>query len=133
MVASMGFDEALRVFAGHRVKHPVEHETDPRLELLDFLDAGDDEEEPVISSDVRIILVSADFGREITTAVLWLNGFEGMDIRCVRLVPYDIDGRILLDIQQVLPLPAAADIRSGFAVRMLHRIGLAPMAGTSPV
>jgi hypothetical protein len=41
--------------------------------------------------------------------VLWLNRFEGMDIRCVRLVPYDLDGQILLDIQQVLPLPQAAD------------------------
>lgn len=53
--------------------------------------------------------MSADFGREITTAVLWLNGFEGMDIRCVRLVPYDLDDKVLLDIQQVIPLPEAAD------------------------
>ncbi len=61
----------------------------------------------MISTDVRIMLVSADFGREITTAVLWINGFEGMDIRCVRLVPYEIDNKVLLDIQQVLPLPEA--------------------------
>lgn len=53
--------------------------------------------------------MSADFGREITTAVLWLNGFEGMDIRCVRLVPYEVDGKVLLDIQQVIPLPEATD------------------------
>jgi hypothetical protein len=32
-----------------------------------------------------------------------------MDIRCVRLVPYEIDDKVLLDIQQVLPLPEAAD------------------------
>ena len=32
-----------------------------------------------------------------------------MDIRCVRLVPYELDDRVLLDIQQVLPLPEAAD------------------------
>ena len=54
------------------------------------------------------MLVAADFGREITTTVLWLNGFEGMDIRCVRLVPYDLDGRLFVDVQQVLPLPEAA-------------------------
>lgn len=41
--------------------------------------------------------------------MLWLNGFEGMDIRCVRLVPYELDGKVLLDIQQVIPLPEAAD------------------------
>lgn len=58
---------------------------------------------------MRIVLVSADFGREITTAVLWLNGFEGMDIRCVRLVPYELDSQVYVDIQQVIPLPEAAD------------------------
>lgn len=109
MVSSMDFDEVVRAFNAHRTKHPSDDELDPRTELLQFLDAGEDDEEPVISSNARIILVSADFGREITTAVLWLNGFEGMDIRCVRLIPYELDGRVLLDIQQVLPLPEAAD------------------------
>jgi hypothetical protein len=70
---------------------------------------AEDADEPVISSDVRIMLVAADFGREITTTVLWLNRFEGMDIRCVRLVPYEVDGKVLLDVQQVIPLPEAAD------------------------
>ena len=80
----------------------------PRAELLAFLDLSDGDEEPVISSEVRIILVSADFGRELTTTVLWLNRLDGMD-RCVRLVPYQVDDRVLLDIQQVVPLPEATD------------------------
>lgn len=109
MVSSMGFDEVLRALSAHRAKHPSADAMDPRIELVTFLGTTEDEDEPVISSDVRIVLVSADFGREITTAVLWLNRFEGMDIRCVRLVPYDFDGRVLLDIQQVIPLPEAAD------------------------
>ena len=109
MVSSMGFDEIERAFSAHLIKHDPTDALEARAELLSFLDASDDEDGPVISSDVRIILVSADFGREITTAVLWLNGFDGMDIRCVRLLPYEIEGRILLDIQQVLPLPEAAD------------------------
>jgi hypothetical protein len=32
-----------------------------------------------------------------------------MDIRCVRLDAYDIGGNSYLDIEQVIPLPAAAD------------------------
>lgn len=109
MVSSMGFDEVARAYSAHCAKHRANEDADARADLLNFLDAADADEEPVISSNARIILVSADFGREITTAVLWLNGFEGMDIRCVRLVPYELDGRVLLDIQQVLPLPEAAD------------------------
>src|SRR5262245_5877964 len=87
-----------------------------------------------MSSDVRIILVSTDFGREVTTAILWLNRFDGMDIRCVRLVPYDVDGQVLLDIQQVLPLPETADDqvklrRKGVARERRHRRRLAADRG----
>lgn len=109
MVSSMRFEEVAAAYTAHAAKHRPGEEVDARAELLAWLDAPDGEDEVAISSDVRIILVSADFGREITTAVLWLNRFDGMDIRCVRLVPYQIEGRILLDIQQVVPLPEAAD------------------------
>jgi hypothetical protein len=108
MVSSMGFEEVVEAYAAHRTKQDIDDE-DSRAELEAFLDASEEGGEPVISTDVRIILVSADFGREITTTVLWLNGFEGMDIRCVRLVPYEVDGKVMLDIQQVIPLPEAAD------------------------
>src|SRR2546426_760138 len=32
-----------------------------------------------------------------------------MDIRCVQLVTYEIDGKNYLDIEQVIPLPQAVD------------------------
>jgi hypothetical protein len=109
MVSSMGFPEVAAAYARHWAKFRPDEEIDARAALVTFLKVADDEEEPAISTDVRIILVSADFGREITTTVLWLNRFPGMDIRCVRLIPYSFDGKVLLDIQQVLPLPEAAD------------------------
>lgn len=109
MVSSMGFGEVLEVYRAHCDKHRPNEDVDARAELEAFLDGPQGDEDPVISTDVRILLVSADFGREITTAVLWLNGFDGMDIRCIRLVPYELDGKVLVDIQQVIPLPEAAD------------------------
>jgi hypothetical protein len=108
MVSSMSFDDVVEAFTAHCARYRADEDLEPRSEIEAFLDSNTSEE-PVISTDVRILLVSADFGREITTTVLWLNGFDGMDIRCVRLVPYDIDGKVFLDIQQVLPLPEAAD------------------------
>ena len=76
--------------------------------LREFL-GWTDEDEPAVAIDVRIILASAGFDRELTTTVLWLNTFEHMDIRCVELIPYKIDDRVLIDVQQVVPLPEAAD------------------------
>jgi hypothetical protein len=110
MVSAMTFDDVVATYQLFlSARHPSE-DHDARAKLVEFLGVDDDAgEEPTISTEVRIILVSADFGREITTTVLWLNGFEGVDIRCFRLVPYNLDGRVVLDVQQVIPLPEAAD------------------------
>ncbi len=110
MVSSMGFGEVVAAYIAHCAKNRPDEAVDARSELLEFLGEPDSDDEAAIATGVRIILVSADFGREITTTVLWLNGFEGMDIRCIRLVPYPIDdNRVFVDIQQVIPLPEAAD------------------------
>ena len=116
MVASITFDELAEAHAAYLARQDSGATVDARAALLEFLEA-DDGEEPSLSNDVRIVLVSADFSREITTTVLWLNRFDGMDIRCVRLVPYKIDNRVLLDIQQVIPLPEAQD----YQVRMRRK------------
>ena len=56
------------------------------------------------------MLISAGFDREITTTVLWLTEMFGLDIRCVRLTPYKVGERLLLDVQQVIPLPEASEL-----------------------
>ncbi len=129
----MGFTEVADAYAAHRAKHRPDEETSARAELAAFLDVGDAAEEPVISTDVRVVLVSADFGREITTTVLWLNGFDGMDIRCFRLIPYAIDDKVLLDIQQVLPLPEAADYQVRLRRKDVARERARSLGGTSPL
>jgi hypothetical protein len=108
MVSAMSFDEVVDTYAKHCTKHRPNENVDARAEIEDFL-TSDGDAAPTISSDVRIILVSADFGLEITTAVLWLNRLDGMDIRCVRLRAYTVEGKTLIDVQQVLPLPEAGD------------------------
>ena len=75
--------------------------------LLEFLE-WEELDEDQFGQDVRLVLVSADFSRELTTAVMWLNE-KDLDIRCVRIQPYAHDGHTLIDVQQVIPLPEAAD------------------------
>ena len=108
MVSSMTFDDVVRAYASFLATTRPGADINARSGLASFLGREDDEDLD-ISEDVRIVLISANFGREITTAVLWLNRFEGMDIRCMRLVPYSVGDRVMLDIQQIVPLPEAAD------------------------
>jgi len=78
-----------------------------RSEILDFLQL-DSEEEAELTGEVRIVLVSADFSTEVTTAVLWLNRHD-LDITCIRLRPYRMGNDVLIDATQIIPLPESTD------------------------
>ncbi|HEX8289868.1 MAG TPA: hypothetical protein VF556_17945 [Pyrinomonadaceae bacterium] len=39
---------------------------------------------------------------------MWLNERD-LEIRCIRLTPYQYNGQVVVDIQQVIPLPEAAE------------------------
>jgi len=106
MVSTMTFDQAADVFARY-LAQSGKADMDARAALLEFL-AWDEPDEDAFAQDVRIVLASAEFGRELTTSVLWLIE-RGIDIRCVRLQPYGLDGRVLVDVQQVIPLPEVAE------------------------
>ena len=113
MVSVMTFDELAATYARHlRAMGETDADNDSaRAALLDFLEVADDDgDDPLLSREVRVLLVSADFSTEITTTVLWLNEFYGLDITCIRLSPYKHEGRVLLDVQQVIPLPEAEEL-----------------------
>jgi hypothetical protein len=65
-------------------------------------------DEERFGQEVKIVLASAEFSRELTTSVMWLNDF-GLDIRCVRMHPYISDGKTFLDVRTVIPIPEIAD------------------------
>ena len=104
MISTLTFDELVSTYSEYLVKS--EPEKDAKSELLAFL-GWDEPDEERFGQEVKIILASADFSTEITTSVLWLND-SGLDIRCVRLQPYDNNGETLLDVQTIIPIPEAA-------------------------
>jgi hypothetical protein len=105
MVSALTFDEAVNTFEKYLAN--TGQEIDARCRLLEFLD-WDEPDAEEFPKDVRLVLAAAEFSKEITTTVLWLND-HGLDVRCVRLRPYDDSGRLLIDVQQVIPLPEAID------------------------
>lgn len=105
MVSTMTFDQAVEAY--RRYLQAFNRDEDPQIEMLQFL-GWDEPDEEAFAQDVRIVLASASFSRELATSVMWLNE-RSLDIRCVRLKPYKHRDTLLLDIQQVIPLPEAAD------------------------
>jgi len=140
MVSGMTFARAVEVFQDYLDKDKPGR--DARVELLDFL-IWDTPKEEDFAREVRIVLVAADFSKELTTTVLWLNE-KDLDIRCVRLKPYVNGVQTIVDAQQVVPLPEAEEYtiqikQKGQAVRLQqadrHQLRLAfwkeliPVAG----
>ena len=104
MVSAMTFERAEQIHGDFlaRMGEPREKARGLILAFLGWEEPDDENFAP----DVRIVLVSEDFGKEITTAVLWLRDRD-IDIRCVRLRPYKDGEMRLMDVQQLIPLPEA--------------------------
>lgn len=107
MISTMTFDDLVGHYENYLAAVEPEAADEAQARLANWLDNGDS---TVISRHVRIVLVSAGFDREITTTVLWLTDLYGLDIRCIRLTPYRVGERLLLDVQQVIPLPEASEL-----------------------
>lgn len=105
MISAMTFEKAVEVYSNYLRQQGKD--TDAQAAILEFLGWEEPNEEE-FAQDVRVVLASAEFSKEITTAVMWLNERD-LDIRCIRIKPYSDNGRILLDVQQVIPLPEATE------------------------
>jgi hypothetical protein len=105
MVAKMTFGEAVETFRRYNAQRQIDEEAQSRL--LEFL-GWEDPADGRFGEDVRIVLAAPGFSPEVTSTVLWLNEHD-LDFRCVRLQPYRLGNTTIVDAQQIIPLPEAAD------------------------
>lgn len=105
MVSTLTFDRLVDIYADYLKANDLD--LDAEASILEFL-GWDEKEEDEFAQEVKIVLASAEFSRELTTTVMWLNDY-GLSIRCVRMHPYESDGKILLDVQSVIPIPEIED------------------------
>lgn len=100
MIANMTWDIAVNVYSNY-----MANSSDAEEQLLKFLE-WDEPLRDEFGLSVRIILTAAGFSKEITTSVLWLNQME-LDITCVRLKLYKLNEQLILNAEQIIPLPEA--------------------------
>lgn len=118
MVSTMTFEQAVVAYKGYLNNRGQDQENAEKA-IREFLQVGD---EPVaLSNKVRIVLASANFSKEITTAVLWLNE-QGLDLRCVRLCPYKFKETALIDVEQIIPLPETAAFQIAVRQKQLDQV-----------
>ncbi|SOD42740.1 DUF4268 domain-containing protein [Nitrosovibrio sp. Nv4] len=86
---------------------------DAKAQICVFLEQ-EDFSEVVLNSgnDQRLIMVAAQFRKEVTSTVLWLLK-HGVFIKCFKAMPYQDGVDLFLSIEQVIPLPEAEDFMIG--------------------
>ena len=113
LVANMTVEQAIDA---HRVYLSMwSLEGDAESRVLDHLD-GDDGDALISSENPRIILASANFSKELTTSVLWLNQV-GLDVTCVQLQPHKVEDSVFVERRQVIPIPEAEE----YTIRLRNR------------
>lgn len=109
--------EQYRAYEEHRRGTPFAAD-DASRELEEFIEddeglaAIDDEDVPP-----RILLVATGFPVGVTSTVLWLSRNSRLDITCVQVTPYEIEGEIVIASSVLIPLPQAAE----FEVRLQEK------------
>ncbi len=88
---------------------------DPRQLICEFL--GEDEFEDVLlnpGNDQRLVMVAAQFRKEVTSTVLWLLK-HGVFVKCFKATPYQDGDALFLNMEQVIPLPEAEEFMIGIS------------------
>ncbi|MCU4304786.1 hypothetical protein KTH06_02920 [Acinetobacter ursingii] len=108
MVSTMTLDLAADIFSRYKQINglPSFDKDSALMEISNFVDIELDESS--FADDVRIILVSPNFSKELTTSVMWMSE-RNINITCIRIQPYTFNGSILIDVQQIIPLPEVKD------------------------
>ncbi|MDQ2107707.1 MULTISPECIES: DUF4268 domain-containing protein [Vibrio] len=85
--------------------------------ICEFLDAPDlDEVKLNLGNSQRLMLVAANFRKEVTSTALWLLG-QGINIACFKITPYALGEQLLINIDQIIPTPEAKELMIGISAK----------------
>ncbi|HAU5566848.1 TPA: hypothetical protein JD264_24030 [Serratia fonticola] len=118
MISTMSFSKACEYYQDYLSKNGFE--IDAKESILDFVELQDTELVE-FGKDVRIILASAGFSKELTTTAIWLRD-KGVDISCVKITPYNFKGEVLINAEQIIPVPELNEYQVRFREKRTEQI-----------
>lgn len=91
--------------------------------LSDFFD-GRELSETILNQGLnsqRLILVAANFRKEVTSSVLWLLNFK-IRIQCFKVTPFAYDEQLFLNVEQILPTKETEDFAISISTKAQEEI-----------
>lgn len=90
---------------------------DAKALICEFLEVPDLGEVLInTGNNQRLILVAANFRKEVTSTVLWLLS-HGIEAQCMKVTPYVSGEDLFLDVEQIIPTPEAKELMIGMAAK----------------
>ncbi|WP_434360057.1 DUF4268 domain-containing protein [Parasalinivibrio latis] len=90
---------------------------DARSALCEFLDEPDLSEVVLNSgTNQRLMLVAANFRKEVTSTALWLLN-HGIQMQCFKVTPYAMGEQLFLNVEQIIPTPEAKELMIGMSAK----------------
>lgn len=88
---------------------------DAKALICEFL-GQEDFDEVILNpgNDQRLIMVAAQFRKEVTSTVLWLLKHR-VFVKCFRATPFKDGADVFLTVEQVIPLPEAEELMIGIS------------------
>lgn len=104
--STLTLNEVVEIHKDYLIKQKKKKTSEEVRDIVLSFVQGDFEQ---IGDKPRIIIVSSNYRPEVTASVMWLRKF-GIDFKCIRLIPYQIDSNTLgLEAVTIIPIPEAEE------------------------
>ncbi len=111
--ASLSNNNIAKIFQDFLIKGGS---TDKAEDLIaEFLEV-DDFQEVALNKGIsqRIVLIAANFRKEVTSTVLWLMNYQ-MSVQCFKATPYSRGDELFLNLEQIIPAQDTEEFVIGLA------------------
>lgn len=109
--------EIFQRYLNQKAQNESSEPADAEKVLLEFLQADDLQSVQLNTlRSQRLILVAAHYRKEVTNTVLWLSQF-GVSCQCFKVTPYQAEGGLFLNVEQIIPTPEASDFMIGMMAK----------------
>lgn len=104
--STLSKDEIRKIYQDYLDKRGFNERAEEKL--AEFFNI--DYEDLIINKSLtqRVILVAANFRKEVTSTVFWLLNYN-LKIQCFKVRPYSLEGQLFLNIEQIIPMKDAED------------------------
>jgi len=101
----------------NRYEANTEAPQDATERICEFLEAASfDEVKLNTGNSQRLIMVAADFRKEVTSTALWLLA-QGVNVQCFKVTPYEMGEQLFMSVDQVIPTPEAKELMIGISAK----------------